>query len=109
MSIPAVSSGPRKPEPLPRVSSRGQDYVSPRLATGLEALGRGSSGDVLTPRESEIARMIALGHTSAEIARKLHLWRRTVATHRARIHRELGFRTRAEVVQFALQRHLIGG
>lgn len=91
-----------------RLACRGQQHVSPRLAAGLEALQRATNGDVLTARETEIVRMIALGHTSAEIARKLHLSCRTVETHRARIHRKLGFRTRAELVQFALQRHLIG-
>jgi two-component system, NarL family, response regulator NreC len=87
-----------------RHASRGQEYVSPRLATGLGALQCATNGDVLTPRETEILRLIALGHTSAEIALKLHLSRRTVETHGARIYRKLGFRTRAEIVRFALQR-----
>lgn len=59
-------------------------------------------------RETEIVRMIALGHTSVEIARALRLSRRTVQTHRGRIHAKLGLKTRAELVQCALRRHLIG-
>lgn len=90
-----------------RHAARGEEYVSPRVATALDALHGATNGDGLTERETEIARMIALGHTSAEIACQLHLSRRTVETHRARIHRKLGFRTRAELVQFALQRGLI--
>lgn len=90
-----------------RLAARGEEYVTPRVASGLEALHRATDGDGLTERETEIVRMIALGHTSGEIAYQLHLSRRTVETHRARIHHKLGFKTRAELVQFALHRHLI--
>lgn len=90
-----------------RLAARCQEYVSPQVARGLQALHRATDDDGLTERETEVVRMIALGHTSAEIAQQLHLSRRTVETHRARIHRKLGFKTRAELVQFALQRHLI--
>lgn len=91
-----------------RLAARGEAYVSPRIASGLEAVRGATNGDGLTERETEIARMIALGHTSAETAGRLHLSRRTVETHRARIQSKLGLRTRAELVQFALRRHLIG-
>ena len=91
-----------------RLAARREQYVSARLASGLQALRRASEDDGLTPRETDIVRMIALGHTSAEIACRLHLSRRTVETHRARIHNKLGFKTRAELVQFALRRRLIG-
>jgi two-component system, NarL family, response regulator NreC len=91
-----------------RCATQGDEYVSPRVAAGLDALRRAVGGDGLSPRETEVLRLIALGHTSAEIAAKLHLSRRTVETHRARIHRKLGLTTRAELVQFALGRHLIG-
>jgi two-component system, NarL family, response regulator NreC len=91
-----------------RLASRGEEYVSPRVASKLDALRHATKDDGLTPRETEIVRMIALGHTSAEIACQLHLSRRTVETHRARIHNKLGVTTRAELVQFALQRGLIG-
>ena len=89
--------------------ARGEEYVSPRLAAKLDALRDAASGDGLTPRETEVLRLIALGHTSAEIASKLSLSRRTVETHRARIHRKLGLDTRAQLVRYALGHHLIGG
>jgi DNA-binding NarL/FixJ family response regulator len=91
-----------------RRAARGEEYVSPRVASGLDALQRALGGDGLSPRETEIVRIIALGHTSAEIACELHLSRRTVETHRSRIHNKLGLQTRAEVVRFALGRRLIG-
>lgn len=91
-----------------RRAVRGEEYVSPHVAAGLDALRRMVNGDGLSPRETEVLRLIALGHTSAEIARKLHLSRRTIETHRASIHRKLGLATRAELVHFALRRHLVG-
>jgi two-component system response regulator NreC len=91
-----------------RSAARGEEYISPRVAAGLEALRRAIVSDGLSPRETEVLRLIALGHTSAEIAGKLHLSRRTVETHRARIHRKLGLATRSQIVQFALRRRLIG-
>jgi two-component system response regulator NreC len=94
------------PEAIRR-AAQGGEYISPRVAAGLDALRRAVSGDGLSPRETEILRLIALGHTSAEIAGTLHLSRRTVETHRARIHRKLGLATRAELVRHALRRHLL--
>lgn len=91
-----------------RLAAQGMEYVSPYVANGLGGLRRSISGDGLSPRETEVLRLIALGHTNSEIARQLHLSRRTIETHRANIHQKLGLTTRAEIVQFALRRHLIG-
>ena len=89
-------------------AAQGEEFVSARVAAGLEVLRRSADAGVLSPREVEILRLIALGYTSAEIAAKLHLSRRTVETHRARVFQKLGLRTRAQLVRFALDRHLIG-
>jgi two-component system, NarL family, response regulator NreC len=91
-----------------RRAARGEEYVSSRVAAGLGALRKGVDGGGLSPRETEILRLIALGFTSSEIADQLHLSRRTVETHRAHIHSKLGLRTRAELVRYALRGHLIG-
>ena len=90
-----------------RAAARGEQYVSPRVTASLESLRRAMTVDELTAREAEVLRLIALGHTSAEIGGKLHLSRRTVETHRARLHRKLGMSTRAELVRYALQRGLL--
>jgi two-component system response regulator NreC len=90
-----------------RAAASGLEYVSPHVAARLEALRRAVGGDGLTTREVEVLRLLALGHTSAEIAVKLQLSRRTVETHRARILRKLGVSTRAELVAYALRRRLI--
>lgn len=91
-----------------RRAAVGGECVSPQVMAGLDALRRAVPGDGLSPRETEILRLIALGHTSTEIAATLHLSRRTVETHRMHIHRKLGLRTRAELVRHALAHHLIG-
>jgi len=90
-----------------RAAVHGREYVSPQVEIGLEALRRAVNGDGLSPRETEVLRLIALGHTSAEIGRMLHLSRRTVETHRSHVHRKLGLKTRAELVQYALRRGLL--
>ncbi len=91
-----------------RAAARGEEYISPQMSARLDALHRVLTDNALTPREVEVLRLIALGHTSVEIARKLHLSPRTVETHRAHIHRKLGLATRAELVRYALRRGLLG-
>lgn len=91
-----------------RRAARGEEYVSSHVAAAVEALRKTIDGDGLSPREIEVLRLIALGHTSAEIARKLHASVRTVDSHRANLHRKLGLRTRAELVHFGLRRGLVG-
>lgn len=89
-----------------REASRGKRYVSPLLAAKLNG-GKQNDSDTLTPREREVLRLIALGHTSVEIANKLGLSPRTIETHRARIHRKLNLDTRAQLVRYAMQHKLM--
>jgi two-component system response regulator NreC len=89
-----------------RAASLGKRYVSPLLAAKLNS-GKQNDSNRLTPREREVLRLIALGHTSVEIARKLELSPRTIETHRARIHRKLNLDTRAQLVRYALQHELL--
>lgn len=90
-----------------RAAAQGKQYVSPRVGVRMEKL-YGALGDGrITPREVEVLRMIALGHTSVEIANRLKLSPRTIETHRAHIHQKLGLATRAELVRYALERGLL--
>ena len=66
---------------------------------------RGADG--LTVREREVLRLVALGHTSREIAGRLVLSVRTVEAHRARIQGRLGVSSRAELVRWALDNGLL--
>jgi two-component system, NarL family, response regulator NreC len=90
-----------------RRAVRGEEYVSPRVALALAGLRQAAGEDALSRRETEILRLIALGYTSAEIGQQLNLSRRTVETHRAHIHRKLRLDTRAQLVRYALGRHLL--
>ncbi len=89
-----------------RSAVRGEPFVSRRVSALMAAMRTARREDALTAREVEVLRLIALGHTSAEIADKLHLSRRTIETHRARIQRKLGLTARAELVRYALRRGL---
>jgi two-component system, NarL family, response regulator NreC len=89
-----------------RGASRRERYISPLIASKLAA-GKREDRDKLTPREREVLRLIALGHTSVEIAQRLGLSPRTIETHRARIHRKLELDTRAELVRYALRHELL--
>jgi len=63
----------------------------------------------LSPREQEVLKLVALGHTAAEIAEKLILSVKTVETYRARGMEKLGLDSRAALVRFALKKGLISG
>jgi DNA-binding CsgD family transcriptional regulator len=56
-----------------------------------------------------VLKLVALGHTSAEIAEQLSLSVKTVETYRARGMEKLGLRTRAALVRYALKSGLISG
>ena len=90
-------------------AARGETYLSPRLGAALATAARKSTPaeDRLSAREIEVLRLIALGHTNAEIAERLDLSVRTVESHRARIQRKLGRSTRAELVRYALDHRVI--
>jgi two-component system response regulator NreC len=85
----------------------GADYLQPSLGAALakwqETPGRlrARGIDDLSEREREVLRLIALGHTNAEIAAMLFVSLRTVENHRASVMRKLGLRTRAELVRQA--------
>src|SRR5215218_10040647 len=89
-----------------RAVARDERYLHPQLAA--RVVLEHEPGDALTPRELEILRLIALGHTNAQIAGDLFLSVRTVETHRANLQSKLGVSGRAELVRCALERELIG-
>ena len=84
----------------------GRRYVHPllgaRLATTQASVENDTARDALSEREHEVLHLLALGHTNQEIARMLFVSVRTAETHRARISHKLGVKTRAELVQYAL-------
>jgi two-component system, NarL family, response regulator NreC len=91
------------------LAARGETYLNPRLGAKLAAAPPEPAGppDDLTQRELEVLRLIALGHTNAEIGGQLYLSVRTVETHRAHIQQKTRRSTRAELVRYAIEHGLI--
>jgi two-component system, NarL family, response regulator NreC len=68
-----------------RRAAAGESYLNPRLGARLASEPLPGPPDDLSEREVDVLRLIALGHTNAEIAERLYLSVRTVETHRAYI------------------------
>jgi DNA-binding NarL/FixJ family response regulator len=67
-------------------------------AVGGERLGR----PTLTARETELLQLVAKGYNNKEIAERLDLAVKTVETYKARVMEKLGFRSRVQVIQYAI-------
>jgi two-component system response regulator NreC len=84
-----------------------ETYLNPTLGARIAREPPPGPPDDLSEREVEVLRLIALGHTNAEVAEQLYLSVRTVEAHRARIQQKLRLSTRAELVRYALERRLV--
>jgi len=90
-----------------RAAAAGESYLNPRLGAKVAAASRPGPPGGLSEREVEVLRMIALGHTAAQIGEELYLSVRTVETHRAHIQQKLGLSDRSELVRYALDHGLV--
>jgi DNA-binding NarL/FixJ family response regulator len=61
----------------------------------------------LTPREIEVLRLIAGGHTAKEAARRLEIAPKTADNHIQSLYSKIGVSTRAAAALYALERGLI--
>ena len=59
--------------------------------------------DLLSEREAQIFKLVALGHRNSEIADILHLSVKTVETYKSRLMQKLDLHTRAALVRYALE------
>jgi two-component system response regulator NreC len=84
-----------------RSVAEGRRYLQPALGAQLATAGSSSRSAVLRDDELAVLRLLALGHTNAEVARLLGVSLRTVESRRARLFGKLGFRTRAELFRYA--------
>jgi DNA-binding NarL/FixJ family response regulator len=91
-----------------RAALRGESFLYPSAVRSLirEHL-RGGDGDVLTPREREIVKLIAEAHSNKEIAELLTISVKTVERHRANILEKLGMSDRVELTRYAIRRGLV--
>ena len=93
---------------------RGESFLYPGVLSALmrNYLARVRRGEdlparVLTPREDEVLKLIAEGHSSKEIADTLVISLKTVERHRANILQKLGMRDRTELTRYAIRAGLI--
>ena len=88
-------------EAVERVAHGGTAF-DPEVVKSLVDGHRRSALDDLTEREVQILRLIALGHTNAEISGQLFLSVRTVESHRSHIQQKLRRTNRADLVRYAI-------
>lgn len=96
-----------------RAAMRGHSFLYPSAVDTLirdfieSADKRGNNVELLTPRELEVLKLIAEGHTSKEIAAMLVISIKTVDRHRTNMLDKLGMRDRVDLTRYAIRRGLI--
>jgi DNA-binding NarL/FixJ family response regulator len=97
-----------------RSVARGDVYLHPALTRVLvEQSLRPSHSEApsalepLSERETQVLRLVALGHTTQQIADQLFLSARTVETYKTRVTDKLGLTGRTALVRFALDHGLL--
>lgn len=97
-----------------RAALRGESFLYPGAESHLvrDYLARLARGErlpraVLTPREEEVVKLIAEGHSNREIARLLTISPKTVERHRENVLGKLGMRDRTELTRYAIRAGLI--
>ena len=73
----------------------------------LTSVGESADAPALTPRQREVLQLIAEGHSTKEIARRLHVSVKTIETHRAQIMERLDIHHVAGLVQYAIRRKIV--
>lgn len=89
----------------------GRKYVSPtaaeRLAENLQQPAPAAPGELLSPRELETLRLIAMGKRTREIAAAMGISTKTVGTFRHRVLGKLRLRSNVELARFAAEQGLV--
>ncbi|MEU3938127.1 response regulator transcription factor [Streptomyces sp. NPDC029044] len=97
-----------------RAAMRDEPFLYPGAVTALirNYLDRARRGQedpdrILTPREEEVLKLVAEGHSSKEIADLLFISIKTVQRHRANLLHKLGLRDRLDLTRYAIRAGLI--
>ncbi len=91
---------------------QGRSYVTPQATKGLvgaflDGPDTGKKPGELSPRQREVLQLLAEGHSMKEIGRILNITPRTVAFHKYSMMEQLGIKSSAELVQFAIKQHVV--
>jgi DNA-binding NarL/FixJ family response regulator len=95
-----------------RLTLDGKTYITPLITKGkplgvfLEGANR-PTADKLTARQREVLQLLAEGKQMKEAAAILNLTPRTIAFHKYEIMEHLGLKTGAELVQYAVEHHIV--
>ena len=95
-----------------RKVAEGERFLAPEFAESVafEIVDGGKSRHSrLTDREFQVLCLIAAGKPPREIAAELNLSVKTVGTHRARLLEKMQLKNNAEIVQYAIEHHLLTG
>jgi len=96
-----------------RATMRGEPFIYPAAVKALmrehleRAVAKGDDPERLSPRESEVVKLVAEGHTTKEIAELLVISEKTVERHRANVLEKLGMRDRVQLTRYAIRQGLI--
>lgn len=100
-----------------RAVQRGESFIQPSLTGQLiqlylkqsqpQPVAEAEAGE-LSPRETEVLRLVALGYSAQQIGKELGVSASTVETHRGHIAEKLGLHGRAQLVRYALNAGLLG-
>ncbi len=95
-----------------RGALKGRSCVTPAVARGMEDLFIRDPefkhpSKELTPRQRQVLQLIAEGRSMKEAAYILRVSSRTIAFHKYRMMEQLGLKSTAELVQFAVKQHLV--
>jgi len=92
-----------------RAVGRGELYIHPAMTRALLKdvspllVPEENPTEPLSPRELEVLRLVAQGHTNRQVAEMLHLSVRTVESHRANLMDKLGLSSPAQLVRYAIE------
>ena len=95
-----------------RATLRGETFLYPGAVSALvrahlERGGDDTQFDPLTPRESEVVKLVAEGMSTREIGELLVISPKTVERHRANVLEKLGMRDRVDLTRYAIRRGLV--
>lgn len=95
------------------VTKKGQTYVTPAVTSSLlesSVLNEGADAQgafsLLTTREREVLQLIAEGHSTKQVARRLHISPKTVEAHRLKVMNKLDIDNVAQLTKYAIQEGL---
>jgi len=98
-----------------RKTLRGKTYITPLLDNEImSSMHKGSAerreeSSHLTRRQREVLQLLAEGHLAKEIADKLNISTRTVEYHKYRMMKDLGLKTAADLIRYAVRHHVVSG